>query len=343
MRTPNSSEVLAQRGVLILQLIVLAVGALQFALAPSSVRTPILAGASLVALSLCLVSVRLIPDLRRAPARLHAIDLGAMLVVITLLIAASGGARSVLVSLYIAPLAAAAFAFGRWWVVLLIGVLISGVLGLLATITPGVEVAMPQLANWLLATLAPGTSVAVLLALIVGHMRRAAQKINDLSATDALTGLLNLRAFESVLEQEHRKAERFGRSYALIVVDVDNLTQINETLGLEAGSLIINAVAAAISRSVRSSDVTARLGGDEFIVLCVESNEEISAAIAQRIRNNVYAGTVSVANRLIRANVSVGVANYPRDHLYPKELLMLASRRMQQDRDLRREVAVAKG
>jgi diguanylate cyclase (GGDEF)-like protein len=170
-------------------------------------------------------------------------------------------------------------------------------------------------------------------------MQDAARKIRDLSATDALTGLLNLPAFENVLQQEHRKAERFGRAYAIVMIDVDNLAEINESLGHEAGNMILNAVAAAISRSVRNSDVVARFGGDEFIVLCVESTPEVATAIAQRIRNIVYAGTVSVANRLVRANVSVGVANFPTDHLYPKELMILAQRRMQQDRDLRREPA----
>src|SRR5690606_24500059 len=127
----------------------------------------------------------------------------------------------------------------------------------------------------------------------------------------------------------------FGRNYSLIVVDVDSLAPINETLGHEAGSLILNAVASAIARSIRSSDVAARLGGDEFIVLCVESDSDTAAALAQRIRNNVYAGTVSVANRLIRANVSVGVASFPTDNLYPKELMILADQRMQEDRELR--------
>jgi diguanylate cyclase (GGDEF)-like protein len=188
----------------------------------------------------------------------------------------------------------------------------------------------------LMTTLVPGTAVALLLASLVERMQNAARTIRDLAATDALTGLMNFRAFESVLQQEHRKAERFGREYSLVTVDVDNLAQVNETLGHEAGSLILNTVASAITRSVRNSDVVARLGGDQFIVLCVESAPEISAAIAQRIRNNVYAGTVSVANRLIRANVSVGVANFPEDHLYPKELMILAGQRMQQDRDLRR-------
>ena len=184
-----------------------------------------------------------------------------------------------------------------------------------------------------------GAAVALIVAALIEQMHSAVQRISDLASTDALTGLLNLRAFEEVLQQEHRKAERFGRPYTVVVIDVDNLAQVNETLGHEAGSQVLGAVAAPSRARFAASDVAARLGGDEFIVLLVEADAETGAAIAQRIRNNVYAGTVSVANRLIRANVNVGIANFPEDHLYPKELMILADQRMQQDRELRRPPA----
>ena len=233
------------------------------------------------------------------------------------------------------PLAALGIAFGRAWIVLL-GIASVVILALLlGALTPGVDLRRPEFGTLLLATLAPGAAIGLVASALTDQMQRAEKKVRALASTDVLTGLMNLRTFEQVLQQEHRKAERFGRSYSLVMIDVDNLAQINETLGHEAGSLILNAVASAITRSLRSSDVAARFGGDEFIVLCVESDPEIAGAIAQRIRNNVYAGTVSVANRLIRANVSVGVANFPADHLYPKELMILADQRMRQDRELR--------
>ena len=338
-RTPDSNRSLAARALLALQLVVLAVGVLQFALVPASIESPLLAAATLGALTVCVLLVRLIPNLPTHLWQQHLIDLLSMIVAITLLIAASGGVRSSLITLCVVPLAAAAIGYGRCWFVLLIAAILAAVLFSLGTLQPNIAIGTKPFGIWLVSTLAPGTAVALVLATFAARMQTAAQKISDLAATDAVTGLLNLRAFESVLQQEHRKAERFGRSYSLIIVDVDNVAQINESLGHEAGNLILNAVAAAITRSVRNSDVTARLGGDEFILLCVESDPEVAAAIAQRIRNNVYSGTVSVANRLIRANVSVGVANFPADHLYPKELMMLADRRMQQDRDLRREAA----
>jgi diguanylate cyclase (GGDEF)-like protein len=327
----------ASRALLALQMVVLAIGVLQFAFVPNAVERPLLAAATLAGLSLTVLLARLVPVFRGQRWHQHVIDLLAMLAAITLLAVATGASRSALVPLYVVPLAGVAMAFGRWWLVLLLAALIAALGFMLGVLTPGIDVGSPEFGISIVSSFAPGAAVALLLAALVERMHSAVQRISDLASSDSLTGLLNLRAFEEILQQEHRKADRFRRTYALIIVDVDNLTQVNETLGLEAGSLILTAVASAITRSIRNSDVAARFGGDEFVVLCVEADAEISAGIAQRIRNNVYAGTVSVANRLVRANVSVGVANFPSDHLYPKELMTLANQRMQQDRDLRRE------
>jgi len=249
---------------------------------------------------------------------------------------ATGAAHSFMVPLYLIPLVAASLAFGRWWVVLLLTTVIAAIGFLLGALTPQTDIAGPEFGVQLLSVLAPGAAVALIIAALIEQMNSAVQRISDLASTDALTGLLNLRSFEEILQQEHRKAERFGRPYTIVVVDVDNLAHINETMGHEAGSQILGAVAAAITRSIRTSDVAARLGGDEFVVLLTEADTAMGGAIATRIRNNVYAGTVSVANRLIRANVNVGAANFPEDHLYPKELMILAEQNMQQDRALRR-------
>jgi diguanylate cyclase (GGDEF)-like protein len=342
MQAPRAAEPqtrIADRALIAFELIVLAMGVLQFAFASASIERPLLAIGTLAALASLTVLLRLAPLVRARNSVQYGLDISVMCVAITLLAFASGAARSALTALYLLPIAAAAMAFGRFWIVLVVAAVVGGLSFMLGMLTAELEVGSAEFGVVLVTTLVPGTAVALLLASLVERMQNAARTIRDLAATDALTGLMNFRAFESVLQQEHRKAERFGREYSLVTVDVDNLAQINEALGHEAGSLILNTVASAITRSVRNSDIVARLGGDEFIVLCVESAPEISAAIAQRIRNNVYAGTVSVANRLIRANVSVGVANFPEDHLYPKELMILAGQRMQQDRDLRRAPA----
>ncbi|HEY0939036.1 MAG TPA: GGDEF domain-containing protein [Steroidobacter sp.] len=326
----------AARALLCLQLLTLAIGALQFAFVPASVSQPMLAVAALGLLTFSILFARIVPALQRPLARQHGVDITSLIVCITLFAIATGAAHSFIVPLYLIPLVGAALAFGRWWIVLLLAAAIAALGFLLGALTPQVDIDTPEFGVRLLSVLAPGAAVALVIAALIGQMHSAVQRISDLASTDALTGLLNLRSFEEILQQEHRKAERFGRPYTVVVVDVDNLALINETMGHDAGSQVLGAVAAAITRSIRTSDVAARLGGDEFVVLLTEADTAMGAAISTRIRNNVYAGTVSVANRLIRANVNVGTANFPEDHLYPKELMILAEQNMQQDRALRR-------
>jgi diguanylate cyclase (GGDEF)-like protein len=322
-----------------LHLLILIAGALQFAFAQQTVQQPMLAVGALALLTISILITRSIPALQRPIARQHWIDVIAAMVAVTALCAATGAVRSSLLPLYAIPLAGIAVAFGSWWLVLLLAIVVGALGLLLGALTPQTYIGDPEFLTLLFNSFAPATGVALLVAALIARMHSAVQRISDLASTDALTGLLNLRAFEEVLQQEHRKSERFNRPYTLAVIDVDNLAQVNEMLGHEAGSQVLGTVASAITRSIRGSDVAARLGGDEFIVLLVEADGQTGTAIAQRIRNNVYAGTVSVANRLIRANVNVGTANFPDDHLYPKELMILAEQRMQQDRDLRRPPA----
>src|SRR5687768_2790650 len=330
-----SMQSFATRAVLWLEVVALAIGVLQFAFAPASVVRPLLAAAGLALLSMSIVLVRTWSILQRSTQRQHWLAIVALLACVSLLVLGTGGIDSALVTLYFIPLAAVALAFGRWTLVALVSAAIVGLAYVLGLYTPGVDVHTREFAVLLVSALAPGVAVALTLGALIGQMQTAVQRIRDLAATDSLTGLLNLRAFEDVLQQEHRKAERLGRPYTVVVVDTDNIKVVNETLGHDAGSQVIVAVAGAISRSIRTSDIAARLGGDEFVVLLSEADAETGAAIAQRIRNNVYAGTVSVANRLIRANASIGIATFPEDHLYPKELMILADQRMQQDRELR--------
>lgn len=330
---------LAARAPLWLHVLALAVGVLLFAFSPEAVERPLLAACALMLLAAATLLVRVIPALREPRSRQQVVNISASLIGVTLLAAATGAAGSAVLPLYLIPLASSALSFGRWWLVLLLSGLVAALVFGLGAMTPDVNVGSPEFGVQLLGALAPGAAVAMILAGLMEQIRAAGQRISTLTSTDTLTGLLNLRAFEQTLQQVHRRSERYGRPYALLVVDVDNLAQVNETLGHEAGGEVLGAVAAAVARSIRRTDVAARLGGDELVVLLTESDRPTAEAIAQRIRNHVYAGTVSVGHRLVRANVSVGAAVYPEDHLHPKELMIMADRRMQQDRELRRPPA----
>jgi diguanylate cyclase (GGDEF)-like protein len=173
-----------------------------------------------------------------------------------------------------------------------------------------------------LGSVVPPLAVAWVLAVTVDRAHSAAKRIEDLSAKDAATGLLNATAFDEVLQQEHRKAERFGRTYALIVVAADADAAKTPSQRIESGDQVATEVAGAIAGALRSSDVAARLGGAEFVVLSTECTPDTAPAVVQRIRSAVEASAAP--------DVRIGVANFPADHLYPRELLDLARERVRE-------------
>ena len=135
-----TTQTFATRAMLWLELVALAIGALQFAFAQTSVLHPLLAASGLALLSASIVLVRAVPLLERSPARQQWIEVVALLLSITLLVIATGGIRSALVTFYLIPLAAVALAFGRWPLVALVGAAIFGLGYVLGVFTPGVEV-----------------------------------------------------------------------------------------------------------------------------------------------------------------------------------------------------------
>jgi len=103
---------------------------------------------------------------------------------------------------------------------------------------------------------------------------------------DPLTGALNRRAFEEVLQHAVGKARQAHRS-SLILFDIDHFKQVNDTLGHRAGDDLLVRIVDLTRRQLRSSDSLARLGGDEFVVLLDNTDLGAARIIAERVRNAV--------------------------------------------------------
>src|SRR5262245_2958833 len=162
--TTADTEGFAARSLLWLQLLTLAVGALQFAFVPAAVEYPLLAAAALALLTISLLLARTIPALRRPISRQHALDVAALIVSITLLAASTGIARSPLLPLYVIPLAGIAIAWGRWWLVLLTTALLAALAFVLGVFTPGVVIGDLAFGVEILSVLTPGAAVALIIA-----------------------------------------------------------------------------------------------------------------------------------------------------------------------------------
>ena len=101
-----------------------------------------------------------------------------------------------------------------------------------------------------------------------------AAEVYKLAALDQLTGLYNRRSGEQRLAQEMSRAQRHARPLTILLLDLDNLKQINDSHGHAAGDMMIKAFADRLQRAIRGSDLAVRLGGDEFMVLLPECRPE---------------------------------------------------------------------
>jgi diguanylate cyclase (GGDEF)-like protein len=104
----------------------------------------------------------------------------------------------------------------------------------------------------------------------LAKVENLASEVYKLAALDQLTGLYNRRSGEQRLAQEISRAQRHGRPLTILLMDLDSLKQVNDSLGHAAGDLVIKGFADRLQRAIRGSDQAVRLGGDEFMVILPE-------------------------------------------------------------------------
>jgi len=109
-------------------------------------------------------------------------------------------------------------------------------------------------------------------------------ELSRLSETDALTGLLNRRAFDARLAQGVANARRHGRPLSLLIADLDHFKRVNDSHGHAAGDEVLRAFAALLARESRRGDVVARTGGEEFAVIMPETQAAHAGEFAERLR-----------------------------------------------------------
>ena len=100
-----------------------------------------------------------------------------------------------------------------------------------------------------------------------GQLRESLARVEQMAATDPLTGLHNRRHFSVVLEQMFAEAHRFDADLACVMIDLDSYKQLNDTFGHQVGDQLLIAAGKVISANLRRMDVAARYGGDEFVLL----------------------------------------------------------------------------
>jgi diguanylate cyclase (GGDEF)-like protein len=180
-------------------------------------------------------------------------------------------------------------------------------------------------ATWLLAF------VAIAYA---GHQRRAVARAVALSRTDPLTALFNRSQLFLTLEQEVSRTRRSDRGFCVLMIDVDGLKHINDTVGHLRGDDVLRAIGSVIRSSIRTVDSAYRYGGDEFVVLLPETDIVGAFVVAEKIRGGAEEVGDAISPSESLTSVSIGLVSHPEDGLSAEELMAAADRAMYQAKKL---------
>jgi diguanylate cyclase (GGDEF)-like protein len=140
---------------------------------------------------------------------------------------------------------------------------------------------------------------------------RAKNKLEKLSITDGLSGLYNYRYLVLSLETEFKRAIRYNRSLALLLMDIDYFKNLNDTYGHLCGDYVLKTVAKLLKSNVRATDLVARYGGDELAVMLVETNTKSALEVAEKLKQAVASHAFEWQTQQLSVNVSIGLASAP--------------------------------
>ncbi len=162
------------------------------------------------------------------------------------------------------------------------------------------------------------TAIAIILTIlltIVNHcFAREHQALYQLSITDQLTGTYNRHYMTRRLEHVHHTSSLSRKPYTVIMIDINNFKQVNDTRGHLEGDEVLRRLGAILKRVCRSMDIVVRYGGDEFLVILPNTAADTSETIANRIKEGFH--EIALAYPEIPLDLAIGVAENTEDNLH---------------------------
>lgn len=152
-------------------------------------------------------------------------------------------------------------------------------------------------------------------------------KLYAMAVTDGLTGLYVRRYFELRMQEELDQARRYGRSFSLLMFDIDHFKKFNDTYGHQTGDAVLRSFAQLLRRNTRRADICCRYGGEEMAVILPETGLEEAALLAEKLRAQI-AGTAfeSAEGGTLTVTSSVGVAAFTKSMENPEDLVRAADK-----------------
>jgi diguanylate cyclase (GGDEF)-like protein/PAS domain S-box-containing protein len=162
----------------------------------------------------------------------------------------------------------------------------------------------------------------------IGARLRYQNQLRFLAEHDPLTGAWNRRRFEREVSEQIGRARRYGEQAAVLIIDLDGFKEINDTYGHRVGDKALKAVASALKRRLRDTDVVARVGGDEFAVLLPYANDEQGETMALDLARVIAECSVDGGGQVVYLSASIGAVHIDRNTSSDDSILSEADRAM---------------
>lgn len=166
------------------------------------------------------------------------------------------------------------------------------------------------------------------------ELRRQKKQLKFLSEHDPLTNLPNRRLFAEMAKQYLALAKRRNSFLSILYLDLDRFKKVNDTLGHDAGDLVLKKITQRLKSCLREGDLVARLGGDEFVFALPDTDAENAAKVAKRIIE-VIEKPINIKGKSVKISGSIGVAVFPDDGENIEQLLKQADMNMYRDKRLK--------
>ncbi|MGB4101505.1 MAG: sensor domain-containing diguanylate cyclase [Alphaproteobacteria bacterium] len=142
----------------------------------------------------------------------------------------------------------------------------------------------------------------------ISARKRLEEELFHQASTDSLTGISNRRYFMARGDQELRRARRFARPLAVMMIDIDHFKGVNDTHGHAGGDEVLRVIVKFCIASLRGTDSIGRLGGEEFATLMPETELRAAAEVADRLRQYIASQPIAIGDKIIHCTVSIGIA-----------------------------------